>query len=143
MYCVEENKTFEICLFFLVLCFFHLPVNYCKSGMTLESCCGDKFVFIYLKTKMNLIFFYLVSALLPDCSLCWDRWNDQTPTLEVALLSSSRAGADLGWMSDSRVLCFSRLRGGGSMLMSRLFVGELFELETIVKYANFLCLIMF
>ena len=42
------------------------------------------------------IFFFL-SALLLDCSLCWDRWNGAvTPTLDAALLSSSGAGANLG-----------------------------------------------
>ena len=31
------------------------------------------------------------------CFLCWDCWNDDvTLTLDVALLFSSRAGADLG-----------------------------------------------
>ena len=44
--------------------------------------------------------FFFLSALLPDCSLCWDHWNSTvTPTLDAALLSSSRA-ADLGRLSD-------------------------------------------
>ena len=42
--------------------------------------------------------FFLGSTVLPNSFfLCWDRWNgDVTPTLDAALLSSSRAGADLG-----------------------------------------------
>ena len=48
--------------------------------------------------------FFFVSALLWDYSLCWDRWKwYMTPTLDAALLISSRAGADLGWTLDSRV----------------------------------------
>ena len=35
------------------------------------------------------------------CFLCWDRWNGTVmPTLDVAKLSSSRAGTDLGQLSD-------------------------------------------
>ena len=35
--------------------------------------------------------------------VCWDRWNnDVTPTLDAALLSSSRACADLGRESGLR-----------------------------------------
>ena len=45
--------------------------------------------------------FFPLSTLFWDCSLCWDRWNGTVkPTLDAALLSSYRAGADLGWMSD-------------------------------------------
>ena len=44
---------------------------------------------------------FFLSALLRDCSLCWDHWNGTvTPTLDAALLCSSRAGTDLGLMSD-------------------------------------------
>ena len=47
---------------------------------------------------------FFVSAFLRDYSLCWDRWKQyMTPTLDAALLISSRAGADLGRTSDSRV----------------------------------------
>ena len=39
---------------------------------------------------------------LRDCSLCWDHLEVvQTPTLDTALLSSSRVGTDLGRMSGS------------------------------------------
>ena len=41
--------------------------------------------------------FFLLSAFLLNCFLCWDPCNnDLTPTLDVALLCSSRAGSDLG-----------------------------------------------
>ena len=34
---------------------------------------------------------------LQNCFLCWDRWNgDVRPTLDAALLCSSRVVADLG-----------------------------------------------
>ena len=57
--------------------------------------------------------FFLSIPLLRDCSLRWDRWKRyMTPTLDAALLISSRAGADLGRTSDSRVWCFSWVRGG-------------------------------
>ena len=47
-------------------------------------------------SERYLLTFFL-SAFLRDCSLCWDRWNGTVmPTLDAALLSSSRAGADLG-----------------------------------------------
>ena len=37
-----------------------------------------------------------LSAFLWNCFLCWDRWNgDVTPTLDAALLCSSRAGSDI------------------------------------------------
>ena len=43
-----------------------------------------------------LFIFYLVSALLRDYSLFWDRWKRyMTPTLDAALLICSRAGAVL------------------------------------------------
>ena len=51
------------------------------------------------KRKTNKIAFFL-SALLQDCSLCWDR----TPTLDAALLISSRVGTDMGRMSDNLML---------------------------------------
>ena len=45
---------------------------------------------------------FLVPALLRDCSLCWDHLEVvQTPTLDTALLSSSRVGTDLGQTSGS------------------------------------------
>ena len=28
-----------------------------------------------VQTRLSLFFFFLVSALLRDCSLCWDPWN--------------------------------------------------------------------
>ena len=38
-----------------------------------------------------------LSALLQNCFLCWDRGNGKVPpTLDAALLCSSRAGSDLG-----------------------------------------------
>ena len=41
--------------------------------------------------------FLLLTAFLQNCFLCWDRWNgDVRPTLDMALLCSSRAGSDLG-----------------------------------------------
>ena len=44
---------------------------------------------------------FFLSALLRDCSLCWDRWNGTVmPTLDAALLCSSREGSDLGRMLD-------------------------------------------
>ena len=40
---------------------------------------------------------FLLSAFLGNCFLCWDRWNgDVMPTLDAALLCSSRAGLDPG-----------------------------------------------
>ena len=43
---------------------------------------------------------FLLSAFLRNCFLCWDCWNgDVMPTLDVALLYSSRAGSDLGCVS--------------------------------------------
>ena len=39
----------------------------------------------------------LLSAFLQNCFLCWDSWNDDVPpTLDAALLCSSRAGFDMG-----------------------------------------------
>ena len=49
---------------------------------------------------------FFVSALLRDYSLCCERY--MTPTLDAALLISSRAGTDPGLSSNSRVWCFSR-----------------------------------
>ena len=41
--------------------------------------------------------FHIFSAYLWNCFLCWDCWNgDVTPTLDTALLFSSKAGSDLG-----------------------------------------------
>ena len=52
-------------------------------------------------TLSSQLHFFLVSALLRDYSLCWDSWKPyMTPTLDAALLISSRAGADLGRTSD-------------------------------------------
>ena len=49
--------------------------------------------FSCLGTKSFSIFF----SFLLNYFLCRDRWNgDVTPTLDVALLCSSRAGSDLG-----------------------------------------------
>ena len=49
--------------------------------------------FSIVNVKVFLFFF----AFLQNCFLCWDRWNgDVTPTLDMALLCSSRAGTDLG-----------------------------------------------
>ena len=37
------------------------------------------------------------SAFLQNCFLCWDSWNgDMMPTLDAALLCSSKTGSDLG-----------------------------------------------
>ena len=45
----------------------------------------------------TVLFYFLLSALLRNSFLCWDSWNvDMTPTLDAALLCSSRAGSDLG-----------------------------------------------
>ena len=42
-----------------------------------------------------------LSSFLRNSFLCWDRWNgDVTPTLDAALLCSSRAGSDLGRGAD-------------------------------------------
>ena len=47
----------------------------------------------------DFLFFLLVSALLRDYSLCWDRWKlYMIPTLDAALLISSWAGAYLDWI---------------------------------------------
>ena len=44
-----------------------------------------------------LLIVFLWSALLRNCFLCWDGWKvDVMPTLDAALLCSSRAGFDLG-----------------------------------------------
>ena len=41
--------------------------------------------------------FIFVSVLLQNCFMCRDQCNgDMRPTLDVALLCSSRAGSDLG-----------------------------------------------
>ena len=48
------------------------------------------------KAYSNAVLSFL-TALLRNCLLCWDCWNgDVTPTLDSALLCSSRAGSDLG-----------------------------------------------
>ena len=48
-------------------------------------------------SSVQLCFF---STLLRNCFLCEDRWNgDVMPTLDVALLCSSRVGSDLGRVS--------------------------------------------
>ena len=53
---------------------------------------------IFMKQiETRVYIFFLGSALLQNCFTCWARWNgDVMPTLDAALLSSSRAGADLG-----------------------------------------------
>ena len=44
--------------------------------------------------------FFQSFAFLLNCFLCWYRWNgDAMPTLDAALLSSSRVGSDLGYES--------------------------------------------
>ena len=50
------------------------------------------------KSKFSCLFFYyLVPALLRDCSLCWDHLEVvQTPHTCQALPCCSRAGSDLG-----------------------------------------------
>ena len=46
--------------------------------------------------KISVIFFF-ISALLRNCFPCWHHWNgDMMPTLDAALLCSSRVGSDLG-----------------------------------------------
>ena len=60
------------------------------------------FVFMFtLELPLTCIhfvyFFLLLSAFLRNCFLCWDHWNgDVMPTLDAALLGSSRVGSDLG-----------------------------------------------
>ena len=51
-----------------------------------------QYLYSTLQDIPQLKAFFLVPALLRDCSLCWD----MMPTLDVALLISSRAVADLG-----------------------------------------------
>ena len=49
----------------------------------------------FLRDKQQALRLFFVSALLRDYSLCWDHWKQyMTPTLDTALLISSRAGAD-------------------------------------------------
>ena len=70
---------------------------------------------LHLKFPRIQLFFFL-SALLRDYSLCWDHWNGtMTPTLDAALpcivhrngvtTISSRAGTDLGLLSDVAHVC--------------------------------------
>ena len=63
-----------------------------------ESWRGNRCVKLVEKSWLSrVVQFFFLFALLRDCSLCWDRWNGiVTPTLDASLLSSSRAGADLG-----------------------------------------------
>ena len=59
---------------------------------------GSQAYYLFLKC---VFFVFFLSTLLQDCSLCWDCWNGTVaPTLDAALLCSSRAGTDLGQMSD-------------------------------------------
>ena len=53
---------------------------------------------LHLKgTEKFPLFFFKLSALLQNCFLSWDRWNDNvTPTLDAALLCNSRVGSNLG-----------------------------------------------
>ena len=53
---------------------------------------------LFLKVScLKTPFDFLLSAFLWNYFLCWDRWNgDVTPTLDGALLFSSRVGSDLG-----------------------------------------------
>ena len=47
--------------------------------------------------QINIYSVFLWSAFLQNYFLCWDCWNgDMMPTLDAALLCSSRAGSDLG-----------------------------------------------
>ena len=50
-----------------------------------------------MRVWRELIFYFLLSPFLQNCFLWWDLRNgDMTPTLDAALLCSSRAGSDLG-----------------------------------------------
>ena len=52
------------------------------------------------RSYQHCFFIFLLYAFLRNCFLCWDLWNgDVMPTLDAALLSSMRAGSDLGRVS--------------------------------------------
>ena len=84
---------------FCSFCFFNLLLN---KGKRKKKWFFNNDILILkahfaMGTVKSLIFYFLLSAFLRNCFLCWDRWNsDLTPTLDAALLCSSRAGSDLG-----------------------------------------------
>ena len=55
------------------------PGNYVRGGWfctCAERRRHERFIFMLITSLMcRIIFFLLVSALLRDCSLCWDLWN--------------------------------------------------------------------
>ena len=54
-------------------------------------------VSLYLENILRTITGFLLSALFQNYFLCWDHGNGAVPpTLDAALLSSSRAGSGLG-----------------------------------------------
>ena len=80
---------------------------------------------LYLALWHMFFYVFFLSALLRDCSLCWDYWNGMmTPTLEAALLSSSRAGADLGRMSVISLSFCSFLYNRVYFRRLKLYVGD-------------------
>ena len=57
----------------------------------------QKVKFFLVSQFIIIIIFFLLSIFLQNCFLCRDCWNgDVMPTLDAALLCSSRAGSDLG-----------------------------------------------
>ena len=84
-----------------------IMTTFCFIIFCLSLClCGNN-IFCFALGFGHLVFyswnhgqcFIFLSTLLRDCSLCWDLWSSAvTPTLDAALLSSSRVGADLGQM---------------------------------------------
>ena len=67
---------------------------------------------------LTLFFWYPPSSGIAPC--VGTAGMVQTPTLDVALRSSSRAGADLGWTSDSRVFSFYQLTSKACILKPRM-----------------------
>ena len=68
-----------------------------KSSMEIDP--GMRFKYFFI--NVILVFFYLPSSGTDSC--VGTAGMVQTPTLDGALLSSSRAGADLGRTPDSRL----------------------------------------
>ena len=118
---LKKHKSFAIWWHQVKKIFFEIKYKFCHLFLCKLAAEKEKikFVFIYLrffadlswlnkdhcwnfvllqaKLRMSILFFFLLSAFLRNCFLCWDRWNgDVTPTLDAALLCCSRAGSDLG-----------------------------------------------
>ena len=91
MKCIELPHFFHCALW--VASLYLKKMQHCKFLKSKKKLLPLKYHFLQYNTTSSSLF----SAFLRNFFLCWDCWNgDMMPTLDRALLCSSRASSDLG-----------------------------------------------